>query len=315
VPPHPKVFALMSVYLPIAELAIDLRVLIALGLVVGFLSGMFGIGGGFITTPFLIFLGVPPAIAVGTGASQVVASSVSGAIAHWQRGNVDLRMGLLLIAGGVVGATTGVAFQRLLKAAGQLDLFIALSYVVLLGTVGGLMLVESVRTMRRSPGPVKSSSRRGGQHIWVQRLPIKLRFRTAQLYISAIPPVLIGASVGWLTAIMGVGGGFMLVPALIYLLRVPTRVVIGTSQFQVVFITAFATLLQATLNYSVDLLLAAPLMIAGVFGAQYGVRAGQRLNAEQLRALLALLVLAVAIRLAFGLVIVPEELYELDDRP
>ncbi|MFN3743900.1 MAG: sulfite exporter TauE/SafE family protein [Hyphomicrobiaceae bacterium] len=305
----------MSVYLPIAELAIDLRVLITLGLVVGFLSGMFGIGGGFITTPFLIFLGVPPAIAVGTGASQVVASSVSGAIAHWQRGNVDLRMGLLLIGGGMVGATTGIIIQRLLKAAGQLDFFIAMSYVILLGTVGGLMLVESVRAMRPASGLVKTTSRRGGQHIWVQRLPIKMRFRTAKLYISAIPPVLIGAAVGWLTAIMGVGGGFLLVPALIYLLRVPTRVVIGTSQFQVVFTTAFATLLQATQNFSVDLLLAAPLMIAGVFGAQYGVRAGQRLKAEQLRALLAILVLLVAIRLAFGLVIVPEELFELDDRP
>ncbi|MBN9260868.1 MAG: sulfite exporter TauE/SafE family protein [Hyphomicrobium sp.] len=305
----------MSVYLPIAELAIDLRVLIALGLVVGFLSGMFGIGGGFITTPILIFLGVPPAIAVGTGASQVVASSVSGAIANWQRGNVDLRMGLLLIAGGVIGATTGVAIQRLLKAAGQLDFFIAMSYVILLGTVGGLMLVESVRALRRAPGPMKTTSRRGGQHIWVQRLPLKMRFQTAKLYMSAIPPVIIGAMVGWLTAIMGVGGGFMLVPALIYLLRVPTRVVIGTSQFQVVFVTAFATLLQATTNFSVDLLLAAPLMIAGVFGAQYGVRAAQRLKAEQLRALLALLVLLVAIRLAFSLVIVPDELYELDDRP
>ena len=294
----------MSVYLPIAELAIDLRVLIALGLVVGFLSGMFGIGGGFITTPILIFLGVPPAIAVGTGASQVVASSVSGAIANWQRGNVDLRMGLLLIAGGVIGATTGVAIQRLLKAAGQLDFFIAMSYVILLGTVGGLMLVESVRALRRAPGPMKTTSRRGGQHIWVQRLPLKMRFQTAKLYMSAIPPVIIGAMVGWLTAIMGVGGGFMLVPALIYLLRVPTRVVIGTSQFQVVFVTAFATLLQATTNFSVDLLL-----------AQYGVRAAQRLKAEQLRALLALLVLLVAIRLAFSLVIVPDELYELDDRP
>jgi uncharacterized membrane protein YfcA len=305
----------MSVYLPIAELAIDLRVLIALGLVVGFLSGMFGIGGGFITTPFLIFLGVPPPIAVGTGASQVVASSVSGAIAHWKRGNVDLTMGLLLIAGGVVGASLGIAIQRLLKAAGQLDFFIAMAYVLLLGTIGGLMLIESVRTMRKVPGPVKTTSRRGGQHIWVQRLPMKVRFRTAKLYISAVPPVLIGVAVGFLTAIMGVGGGFMLVPALIYLLRVPTRIVIGTSQFQVVFITAFATLLQATTNFSVDLLLAAPLMIAGVFGAQYGVRAGQRLNAEQLRALLALLVLLVAIRLAFVLVTVPEEIYELDDRP
>jgi uncharacterized membrane protein YfcA len=306
----------MSVYLPIAELAIDLRILIALGLVVGFLSGMFGIGGGFITTPFLIFLGVPPAIAVGTGASQVVASSVSGAIAHWQRGNVDSKLGLLLLAGGFMGSTGGVAIQRVLKAAGQLDFAIALSYVVLLGTVGGLMLVESVRTMRKAAdSPVKTTSRRGGQHIWVQRLPIKMRFNVSKLYISAIPPVVIGMFVGLLTAIMGVGGGFMLVPALIYLLRVPTKIVIGTSQFQVVFITAFTTVLQSMQNFSVDLLLAAPLMIAGVFGAQYGVRAGQRLNAEQLRALLALLVLLVAIRLAFGLVVIPDELFSVDTRP
>jgi uncharacterized membrane protein YfcA len=311
---HRKDHAPMSVYLPIAEIALDLRILICLGLVVGFLSGMFGIGGGFIATPFLIFLGVPPAIAVGTGASQVVASSVSGASAHWQRGNVDLLMGMLLLAGGLIGATTGVGIQRLLKAAGQLDFAINLAYVVLLGTIGGLMLVESVRTMRKQAGPVKGSSRRGGQHIWVQRLPLKMRFRVSKLYISAIPPVVIGAMVGWLTAIMGVGGGFVLVPALIYLLKMPTRIVIGTSQFQVVFVTAFTTVLQSTQNYSVDLLLAAPLMFAGVIGSQFGVRAGQKLKAEQLRALLALLVLIMAIRLAIGLVIDPTELYGLDSR-
>ena len=302
----------MSVYLPIAEVAIDLRILIGLGLVVGFLSGMFGIGGGFIATPFLIFLGVPPAIAVGTGVSQVVAASVSGASAHWQRGNVDLPMGLLLLAGGLFGSTTGVGIQRLLKATGQLDFAISLAYVVLLGTIGGLMLVESVRTMRTALGPVRVSNRRAGEHIWLQRLPLKMRFRVSKLYISAIPPVLIGAMVGWLTAIMGVGGGFVLVPALIYLLRMPTRIVIGTSQFQVVFVTAYTTILQSTQNYSVDLLLAAPLMFAGVIGSQFGVRAGQKLKAEQLRALLALLVLLMAIRLAAGLVIDPTELYGLE---
>ncbi len=304
----------MSIYLPIAGIALDLGLLICLGLVVGFLSGMFGIGGGFITTPILIFLGVPPAVAVGTGASQVVASSVSGATAHWQRGNVDLPMGLLLLSGGLVGATTGVGIQRLLKAAGQLDFAINVAYVVLLGTVGGLMLVESVRTILRSSGPKKGTGRRGGQHIWVQRLPFKMRFRVSKLYISAVPPVVIGAMVGWLTAIMGVGGGFVLVPALIYLLKMPTRIVIGTSQFQVVFVTAFTTVLQAMQNFSVDLSLAAPLMFAGVIGSQFGVRAGQRLNPEQLRALLALIVLMMGIRLAVGLVVDPGELYSLDVR-
>lgn len=304
----------MPIYLPIAGIALDLGLLIGLGLVVGFLSGMFGIGGGFITTPILIFLGVPPAVAVGTGASQVVASSVSGAAANWQRGNIDLPMGLLLLAGGLVGATTGVGIQRLLKAAGQLDFAINVAYVVLLGTVGGLMLVESVRTIIKSSGPTRVSSRRGGQHIWVQRLPLKLRFRVSKLYISAIPPVVIGAMVGWLTAIMGVGGGFVLVPALIYLLKMPTRIVIGTSQFQVVFVTAFTTVLQAMQNFSVDLSLAAPLMIAGVIGSQFGVRAAQRLNPEQLRALLAMIVLMMGIRLAIGLVVDPGELYSLDVR-
>ncbi len=304
----------MSIYLPIAGVALDLSLLIGLGLVVGFLSGMFGIGGGFIATPILIFLGVPPPVAVGTGVCQVVASSVSGATANWQRGNVDLPMGLLLVAGGLIGATTGVGIQRLLKAAGQLDFAINVSYVVLLGTVGTLMLVESTRTIMKSAGPARASSRRGGQHIWVQRLPIKMRFHVSKLYISAIPPVVIGAMVGWLTAIMGVGGGFVLVPALIYLLKMPTRIVIGTSQFQVVFVAAFTTILQATQNYAVDLSLAMPLIIAGVIGSQFGVRAGQRLNPEQLRALLALIVLMMAIRLSIGLVASPDELYSLDVR-
>ena len=304
----------MPIYLPIAEVALDLRLLVGLGLVVGFLSGMFGIGGGFITTPILIFMGVPPAVAVGTGVSQVVASSVSGAAANWKRGNVDLPMGLLLVAGGLFGATTGVGIQRMLKAAGQLDFAINVSYVVLLGTVGVLMLVESLRAIMKATGPARVSSRRGGQHIWVQRLPIKMRFHVSKLYISAIPPVVIGAMVGWLTAIMGVGGGFVLVPALIYLLKMPTRIVIGTSQFQVVFVTAFTTVLQSTQNFSVDLSLAAPLMIAGVIGSQYGVRTAQRLNPEQLRALLALIVLMMGIRLAIGLVAPPDELYSLDVR-
>lgn len=305
----------LPIYLPVAGMAIDGLMLLAMGLSVGLLSGMFGIGGGFVITPLLILLGVPPLVAVGTGVSQVVAVSVSGAISQWFNKNVDVRMGLLLLGGGMVGATTGVALQRLLKAIGQLDVFISLSYVLVLGTVGTLMFVESLSTMRKKKGSRHPSARRGGQHTWIQGLPLKQRFPTSKLYVSAIPPVLIGLAVGWLTAIIGVGGGFIVVPALIYLMRVPTRVAIGTSLFQVVFVAAYATLLHTVENYSVDLLLALPLMFGGVVGAQYGARIGQRLNAEQLRILLALLVLAVGVRMAIDLTVQPADLFVLDTRP
>lgn len=303
------------IYLPVAGMTLDGLMLLAMGLSVGVLSGMFGIGGGFVITPLLIFLGVPPLVAVGTGVSQVVAVSVSGAIHQWFSKNVDLLMGALLLSGGVVGATTGVALQRLLKAYGQLDVFISLCYVLVLGTIGTLMFVESLSTMRKRRALPHASARRGGQHTWVQGLPLKRRFRTSKLYVSTIPPVAIGLAVGWLTALIGVGGGFVVIPALIYLMRVPTRVAIGTSIFQVVFIAAYSTLLHSTQNFSVDLMLALPLMIGGVVGAQYGARIGQRLNAEQLRILLALLVLAVGVRMAVDLTVQPAELYDLDTRP
>lgn len=305
----------MQIYLPMAEMSLNLFLLLGMGLAVGILSGMFGIGGGFILTPMLILLGVPPALAVGTGASHVVASSVSGALAHWQRGNVDLHMGAFLIGGGLVGALTGAYALNVLKALGQVDLFVALAYVILLGVIGAIMLIESLRTMRAIADVQQAPVRRAAQHTWIQGLPLKQRFRTSRLYISTIPPVLIGAFVGWLTAIMGVGGGFLLVPALIYLLGMPTRIVIGTSVFQIVFVTAFTTVLQAVLNHSVDIMLAAPLMIGGVVGAHYGVEMGQRLKAEQLRVMLALLVIAVAIRMALGLVVTPREVYSIDQVP
>ncbi|MDX2157227.1 MAG: sulfite exporter TauE/SafE family protein [Hyphomicrobiaceae bacterium] len=303
----------MNLYLPIAEIALPLPVLFGLGLAVGVLSGMFGVGGGFITTPMLIFLGVPPAVAVGTGTSQVVASSVSGALGHWSRGNVDLKMGAYLIVGGLFGATTGIWLQQLLKAAGQLDFFTTLTYVVMLGTVGGLMLFEAVRVLwRQAAKQPTGSARRGGQHSWILKLPLKTRFHASKLYMSAIPPVVVGAFVGWLTAIMGVGGGFLLVPALIYILRMPTRIALGTSAFQIIFVAAYATLLQATQNYSVDAALALPLITGGVIGAHLGVVAAGRLNPEQLRALLGVLVVAVAIRMAAGLVLPPTDVYSLD---
>jgi uncharacterized protein len=304
----------MQIYLPVAEMTINAGMLLAMGLAVGVLSGMFGIGGGFIVTPMLIFLGVPAPIAVGTGAAQVAASSVSGALTHWTRRTIDVKMALILLAGGIFGSLFGVVMQRWLKAIGQLELFISFVYVVLLGTIGALMLIESIEALRRNKAAkaVGSAAIRGSHHNWIQGLPLKQRFPASKLYISTIPVVLLGAVVGWLTAIMGVGGGFLLVPALIYLLRMPTRIVIGTSVFQIMFVTAFTTVMQSWQNHTVDLLLGLPLMIGGVIGAQYGARLGQRMQAEQLRIFLALLVLGVALRMMVDLALPPREEYSVE---
>lgn len=305
----------MQIYLPVAEMPINVILLLAMGLAVGVLSGLFGIGGGFIVTPLLIFLGVPAPIAVGTGAAQVAASSVSGAVGHWSRGNVDVKMALILLAGGVVGSSFGVVMQRWLKAIGQLELFISAIYVVLLGTIGTLMLIESIEALRRKQAGVPvGRSGQDSHHNWMQRLPFKSRFPRSKLYASTIPPVVLGIIVGWLTAIMGVGGGFLLVPALIYLMRMPTKIVIGTSVFQIMFVTAYTTIMQSWQNHSVDLLLGLPLMIGGVVGAQYGVLLGQKIAAEQLRILLSLLVLGVALRIAVDLAVPPWEVYSIDAR-
>jgi uncharacterized membrane protein YfcA len=302
----------MQVYLPIAELSLNVVLLLLMGFAIGFLSGMFGVGGGFILTPLLIFLGVPPAVAVGTSASQVTAASVSGSIGHWRRNNVDLKMGWILVAGGFVGAIVGVRVLGFLIAHGQLEPFVAVSYVVLLGVVGTLMLIESVHVLRVGPAKAGTSMRRGGSHTWLDGLPLKVRFRHSRIYASLIPFVAIGAIVGLLTAIMGVGGGFLLVPAMIYLLRIPTRIVIGTSTAQILVVAAFTTVLQSAMNYTVDILLSVPLMAGSVVGAQFGVGFSDRFKAEQLRALLALIVLAVAVRMALGLVIKPGDLYSID---
>ena len=306
----------MQIYLPIAEMPINVVMLLAMGLAVGVLSGLFGIGGGFIVTPLLIFLGVPAPIAVGTGAAQVAASSVSGTVSNWMRQAIDFKMVAILLGGGMIGSTLGVFMQRWLKAIGQLELFISSVYVVLLGTIGTLMLIESIEALRRKQAAAKAqtTTSRAGHHNWIQKLPFKTRFPASKLYISAIPPVAIGIAVGWLTAIMGVGGGFLLVPALIYLLRMPTRIVIGTSVCQIMFVTAYTTVMQSFHNHSVDLLLGLPLMIGGVIGAQYGVRLGQRLQAEQMRIFLALLVLGVALRMMVDLALPPKEIYSIDAR-
>lgn len=301
----------VGIYLPIAEMSVNIAVLLAMGAAVGFLSGMFGVGGGFLITPLLIFYNIPPAIAVATGANQVVASSTSGALAHFKKGTIDFKLGTVLLIGGVFGSSLGVWVFSLLRSVGQLDLFVSLLYVALLGTVGGLMLVESVNAIRRTAGGQPPSLRRPGQHNWVHRLPLKMRFRTSKLFVSVIPVLGLGAIIGFLASIMGVGGGFIMVPALIYLLKVPTNVVVGTSLYQIVFTGAYTTIVHSTTNQTVDIVLAFLLMVGGVAGAQYGAKAGQRLRGEQLRALLALLVLAVAVRLAFDLFVPPASIYSL----
>lgn len=300
----------MGIYLPIAEISVNMVVLLAMGGAVGFLSGMFGVGGGFLITPLLIFYNVPPAIAVATGANQVIASSFSGALAHFRRGSLDVKLGLVLLAGGVVGSSAGIYVFAFLRRLGQLDLIVSLLYVVFLGAVGGLMLVESVRAIRRARSGQPATAR-PGQHNWIHRLPLKMRFRTSKLFVSVIPVLGIGAMIGFLASIMGVGGGFIMVPALIYLLRVPTNVVVGTSLFQIIFVAAFTTIVHSTANQTVDVVLAFLLMVGGVAGAQYGARVGQKLRGEQLRALLALLVLAVALRLAYDLFVRPASVYSL----
>jgi uncharacterized membrane protein YfcA len=300
----------MQIYLPIAEVSVNAFVLLGLGGIVGFLSGMFGVGGGFLITPLLFFIGIPPAIAVATGANQVVASSVSGVLAHLRRKTVDFRMGGVLLAGGMAGSAVGIWVFARLSAAGQVDLMVQLAYVLFLGLIGALMLQESLRALRRSRLP-GATPRRGGQHLLVHRLPLKMKFRTSGLYISVIPPILVGALVGFLAAIMGVGGGFIMVPAMIYLLGMPTKVVVGTSLFQIIFVTAFTTVMHATTSFSVDIALALLLILGGVVGAQVGAQIGLRLKAEQLRILLALLVLAVAAKIALDLLLLPPELYSL----
>ncbi|MFM2355149.1 MAG: hypothetical protein RLZZ528_885 [Pseudomonadota bacterium] len=299
----------MQIYLPIAEVSVNAFLLLGIGGIVGLLSGMFGVGGGFLITPLLFFVGIPPTVAVATGANQVVASSVSGVLAHFRRKSVDLRMGIVLLIGGMIGSSAGIAAFNYLTRLGQIDLTVQLSYVVFLGVVGLMMLQESLRALRRSRTATGVPLRK--QHMWVHRWPFKMKFRTSGLYISVLPPVLVGAGVGLLSAIMGVGGGFIMVPAMIYLLGMPTKVVIGTSLFQIIFVTGFTTFMHAWTNHTVDLMLAFILILGGVIGAQVGARIGAGLKAEQLRILLALLVLAVAFKIALDLLIRPDELYSL----
>jgi uncharacterized membrane protein YfcA len=301
----------MSIYLPIAEMSASVPLFVGMGAAVGFLAGLFGVGGGFLMTPLLIFSGIPSAVAVGTEAAQIVASSVSGALAQWRRRNIDVKMGTLLLAGGVVGAGLGVRLVGHLRTVGQFELMLGLAYVLFLGIIGILMLVESIGALRRARAglPVQPRARRGGG--WFEAMPFKTRFERSQLRLSVLPPLGLGFIVGVLAGFMGIGGGFIMVPAMIYLLRMPTGVVIGTSLFQIVFVTAATTVLHASQNFTVDLPLALMLITGGVVGAQLGAVAGDKLKAEQLRFLLAALVLLVGVRMAWDLVVPPTEPYSL----
>ena len=300
----------MHIYLPIAEMSVNIFLILAMGGGIGFLSGLFGVGGGFLMTPLLIFIGVPAPVAVGTEANQIVASSVSGVLAHWRRGNVDFKMGSILLVGGFFGSSAGVVLFKYLQFIGQIDLVIKLSFIIFLGIIGSLMFWESIRTIIRSHNPA-SRRRKLHQHNWLHGLPLKVRFRKSKLYISAILPFAIGGVVGVLSAIMGVGGGFIMVPAMIYLLGMPTSVVIGTSLFQIIFVTANVTFLQALTVQTVDILLAILLLTGAVVGAQFGSKYSVRMKGEQLRALLAIMVLGVCIKIIVDLVTKPTDLYSI----
>jgi uncharacterized membrane protein YfcA len=300
----------MLIHLPIAEIAVDPLVLVAIGALVGFLSGLFGVGGGFLLTPLLIFYGVPPAVAVSTQANQVMATSITGASSHWREGMVDVRLGSLMLAGGLAGSSLGVAVFSLLRALGVIDATVSVLYIILLSVIGGLMAWESWMALRRNAGG--DPGRRTRLRAWMRGLPLKRRFPRSGLYISILPPLGVGFLVGVLAAILGVGGGFILAPAMVYLLGVPTRVMVGTSLFQIIFLTAYVTFLQATFNGTVDVVLALVLMAGGVVGARFGAGVARRLKAAQLRLMLALLVLGMAAKLAYDLHLAPKPEYQME---
>ncbi len=301
----------MQIYLPIAELPVNIFLVLGMGLAVGFISGMFGIGGGFLMTPLLIFIGVTPAVAVASVSSHIAASSFSGALSYWRRRSIDVALALMLLSAGIVGTATGVWLFTELRSLDQLDLVIGLSYVTLLTSVGAAMIYESVKAVMRAYHGQPATIRRPGSHTWVHRLPLKVRFKRSKIYVSAIPVWAIGFFIGFIGAIMGIGGAFILVPMLIYVLRVPTGTVIGTSMVLTLVTMASATVMHAATNHLVDAVLALILMVGGVIGAQFGVRTGQQMRSERLRLLLGLLVFAVGLRFAYELVIKPDDLFSI----
>jgi len=301
----------MDLYLPIANLSVNAVVIVLLGLGVGLLSGMFGVGGGFLTTPLLIFYGIPPTVAAASAASQVTGASVSGVFAHFRRGGVDVRMGMVLVVGGILGSLAGAGLFALLQASGQIDTVIGIVYVLMLGSIGGLMLTESIQALRAEKG-YRPKPRRRRHHPLVAALPLRWRFYRSGLYISPLAPLLLGFATGILTVLLGVGGGFVLVPAMLYLLGMSVQVVVGTSLFQILFVTAAATLVHATTTKAVDIVLAALLLLGSVMGAQIGARLASKTKPEHLRLALALIVLAVAARMLLGLAWRPDEIYSVE---
>jgi len=301
----------MSVYLPIAEMNVNILLIILLGVMVGGLTGLFGVGGGFLMTPLLIFLGIPPAIAVGTEAPHVLASSFSGFIAHWRRKNVDIKMGIFLLAGGIAGSIVGVNLFKILREFGQIDVIIQLLFLIFLSLIGFSMLFESTRTTIKKYRTTSLIRTKLHQHSWIHGLPFKMRFHRSKLYISTIPPVIIGFFVGILSAMMGVGGGFIMIPAMVYILGMSTNVVVGTSLFQIIFVTANSTFFQSYLNQTVDIVLASLMILGGVIGAQVGARLGSTFKSEYLRGVLAILVLAVCIKIFLDLTLTPDDLFSL----
>ena len=299
----------MSIYLPIAEMNVNIFLIVFIGMVVGGLSGLFGVGGGFLMTPLLIFLGIPPVVAVGSEAPHVLASSVSGVIAHWRKKNVDFKMGFFLLSGGVIGSTLGVNLFKLLKTYGQIDIVIQFLFIIFLGFIGISMAFESAKTTIKNYRTTSAIRTKLHQHSWIHGLPFKLRFHRSKLYISAIPPILIGFFVGALSAMMGVGGGFIMIPAMVYILGMSTNVVVGTSLFQIIFVTANSTFFQSYLNQTVDIVLSALMILGGVIGAQIGVRVGSQLKAEYLRGILAILVLLVCAKILTDLILTPSDLF------
>jgi uncharacterized membrane protein YfcA len=301
----------LQIYLPVADLPVNIFLVLGMGLAVGFISGMFGIGGGFLMTPLLIFIGVSPAVAVASVASYIAAASCSGAINYWRRSAIDMALALMLLSAGIVGTATGVWLFTMLREVDQLDLVIGLAYVTLLTVVGAIMIYEALRAVVRARHGGPATIRRPGSHTWLHKLPFKLRFKRSKIYVSAIPVWAIGFLIGFIGAILGIGGGFLLVPMLIYFLRMPTATVIGTSMVLTLVTMASATVMHAVTNHLVDAVLALILMVGGVIGAQFGARTGQKMRGERLRLLLGLLVFAVGLRFAYGLVAQPDDLYSI----
>jgi len=302
----------MDIYLPIAGMSVNALFIVLLGGGVGLLSGMFGVGGGFLTTPLLIFYGIPPTVAAASAATQVTGTSVSGVLAHWRRGGVDFAMGGVLVAGGLLGSLAGAGIFRVLQSVGQIDTVIAIIYVVMLSWIGGLMARDAIRAIQadRAGIPVKSKKRR--HHPIVAKLPFHWRFYQSGLYISALAPFGLGFVTGILTVLLGVGGGFIMVPAMLYILGMATRVVVGTSLFQILFVTAIATMIHALTTQAVDIVLAVLLLIGGVIGAQFGAKIAQKMKPDRLRLILAIIVLLVAFRMALGLLWRPDNIYSIE---